>query len=312
MYSQMLVPLDGSEFSERVLPYARLLAKGLGCPIELLRVMDPVVENRADSAHGLYPHRVAESEKSHLEDYLNEQSRTLRAEGLKVSTAVHEGNPASEIISEAETHENGLIAMATHGRSGITRWLMGSVANKVLQGSSAPLLLVRSGQQSGVDEELILKTVIVPLDRSPMAEQALSHAAALAKALNLRVALVWVFPMIEGHYTDIGYGGTTYGVAPFGEISREVETEARKYFVGVQEDLQNQGISDVEVHLLWGHAAGSIVDLARDTPNSLVVLTTHGFSGPSRWIMGSVADQIVRQAGEPVLLIRASGLPGNG
>ena len=306
MYSQMLVPLDGSEFSERVLPYVRLLAKGLGCPIKLMRVMEPITENLSDSAHGVYPHRVAESEKSHLADYLAEQSRTLRAEGVEVSTAVHEGSPASAIITEAENLENGLIAMATHGRSGITRWLMGSVANKVLQGTPTPLLLVRSGQQEDVYQRLILKTVIVPLDRSARAEQALPHAVALAKALNLKIALAWVFPLIEGHYTDIGYGGTTYGVAEFGEVSKEVEAEARKYFAGVQEDLQNQGIDDVEVHLLWGHAASSIVDLARDTPNSLVVLTTHGYSGPNRWVMGSVADQIVRQAGEPVLLIRAS------
>lgn len=307
MYSQMLVPLDGSEHSQQVLPYVRLIAKGLGCPVELLRAMEPNIENLADSAHGVYPHRVAESERSHLEDYLNEQAGMLKAEGLKVSTAVPEGSPASAIIDEAEKHENGLIAMATHGRSGITRWLMGSVANKVLQGSATPLLLVRSGRQQDVDEGVSLATVIVPLDRSPMAEQAIPHAVALAKALNLKVALAWVFPMIEGHYTDIGYGGTTYGVAEFGEVSREVEAEARKYFAGVQEDLQTQGITDVEVHLLWGHAASSIVDLARDTPNSLVILTTHGYSGPSRWVMGSVADQIVRQAGEPVLLIRASG-----
>lgn len=310
MYSQILVPLDGSELSERVLPCVRLLAKGLGCPVELLRSMEPLKDQLADSAHGVYPHRVAESAKSHLEDYLNQHSRTLRAEEIVVSSTVHEGNPASVIIREAEKHENGLIAMATHGRSGIPRWLMGSVANKVLLGTSAPLLLVRGGQQQDQGPDLSLETVIVPLDRSPIAERAIPHAAALARALHLKVALVWVFPLLEGHYTDIGYGGTTYGVAEFGEISREVEAEALQYFAGVQEGLHKQGISDVEVHLLWGHAAGSIVDLARDTPNSLVVLTTHGYSGPGRWVMGSVADQIVRQAGEPVLMVRTSGEPG--
>jgi nucleotide-binding universal stress UspA family protein len=269
--------------------------------------MEPLPEDLADSAHGVYPHRVAESAKSRLEDYLNEHSRKLRADGLVVSSTVHEGSPASVIIGEAEKHENGLIAMTTHGRSGITRWLMGSVSNKVLQGTSAPLLLVRSGKQREENEDLRLKTVIVPLDRSPTAERALPHAVALARALHLKVALAWVFPLIEGHYTDVGYGGTIYGVAEFGEISRGVEAEASRYFAGVQEDLQKQGILDVEVHLLWGHAASSIVDLARDTPDSLVVLTTHGYSGPSRWVLGSVADQIVRQAAEPVLMVRTTG-----
>jgi nucleotide-binding universal stress UspA family protein len=312
MYSRILVPLDGSELSEGVLPYVRLLAKALNCPVELLRSMEPLDPNFADSDHGIYPHRIAESAKSHLEDYLNQHSSTLRSEGLVVSSTVREGSPASVIISEAEKHENGLIAMATHGRSGITRWLMGSVANKVLQGTSGPLLLVRSGQPREEDRGSSLKTVIVPLDRSPMSEQALPHAVALARALRLKVALVWVFPMIEGHYNDIGYGGTTYGIAEFGEVSREVEAAAQQYFARLQEDLQKQGISDVEVHLLWGHAASSIVDLARNTSDSLVVLTTHGYSGPSRWAMGSVADQIVRQAGEPVLMVRTTGVPRKG
>jgi nucleotide-binding universal stress UspA family protein len=306
MYHRILVPLDGSSLSKQILPYARWLAKGLECPIELMRVMEPVPATLDDSAHGVYPHRVAESLKSHLEDYLETKATSLRDAGLQVSLAVYEGNPAEHIIGEAEKDPETLIAMSTHGRSGITRWIMGSVANKVLQGTSNPLLMVRASQEEDVVKEVELRTVIVPLDRSPMSEQALPHAASLAKALGLKLVLLWVFPLIEGHYTDLGIGATTYGVPMQGEVSQAVESEANHYFATVEEELRRLGAPEVESHLLWGQPASTIIDFARQTPNNLVAMTTHGRSGIDRWVLGSVTDRVVRHSEDPVLVIRSA------
>lgn len=306
MYHRILVPLDGSNLSEQILPYARLLAKGLECPIELIRVMEPVPTSLDDSAHGVYPHRVAESLKSHVEDYLESKASPLKEEGLQISLAVHEGSPAELIIDESEKDPDTLIVMSTHGRSGITRWVMGSVANKVLQGTHSPLLMVRSNPQADEAKEVELQTIIVPLDRSARAEQALPHAASLAKGLGLKVVLLWVFPLIEGHYTDIGLEATTYGVPMQGEVSQQVESQAGSYFTAVEAELRRLGAPEVEAHLLWGQPASTIVDFARQTPNAMVAMTSHGRSGIGRWMLGSVSDRIVRYSQDPVLVIRAA------
>jgi nucleotide-binding universal stress UspA family protein len=137
MYPRILAPLDGSELAEQILPYVCNLGKGLRTKIELLRVFEPVLPDLVDSAHGVYPHRIATSIGDQAKDYLEKIAAPLRQKGLTVSCSVDEGSPASLIVSEAEREPATLIAMSTHGRSGITRWAFGSITDKVLHATPA-------------------------------------------------------------------------------------------------------------------------------------------------------------------------------
>ena len=129
-------------------------------------------------------------------------------------------------------------------------------------------------------EEVHLTSVITPLDGSVLAEQILPHVVALAKALGLTVVLVRIAP--------------------------ENRERSRDYLQEVRDELYQQGVFSAEVQVLGGHPAEAIVDLAQETSNNLVAMTTHGRSGMDRWLLGSVTDRVVRHSGGPVLVIRAA------
>ena len=310
MYDKILVPLDGSALAEQVLPYVRPLAKALVASIELLRTIPPVGLELAGPPPGPYPHRSGANLQDQALDYLRSISGSLNDLGVSISYIVRQGDPASWIIGEAEKEPGTLIAMSTHGRSGVARWLLGSVTDKVLHATTTPLLIVRSSEPPNPVSEVQLKTMIVPLDGSVLAEQVLLHVAILAKVLDLEVKLVRVHPSVEEYSRyferqQIGSAATVYS-GPYEVFSREADARAMEYLHEVKVHLHRQGVWLVEERLLRGHPAATIADLAREIPGSLVAMTTHGRSGMGRWILGSVADRVIRHSGVLVLVVRAS------
>lgn len=159
MYDRILVPLDGSPLSEQTLPYVRMLAKALNSPVELLFVYEPEpVFYYPDVAH--WQERAQEFHQ-HREDashYLDRAAETLKAAGLGVTTNFLEphsggsqvprnpvGDPVHHIIEIAQNQPNTLVVMCTHGRSGVGRWVMGSVADRVVRYAAGPVLVNRAG-----------------------------------------------------------------------------------------------------------------------------------------------------------------------
>jgi nucleotide-binding universal stress UspA family protein len=309
MYQRILVPLDGSELAEQVLPYVRILGKGLGARIELLRVFDHVPPSLADPAHRMYLDQVVLSVRNEAKDYLEGVAASLEKDGLAASCTVHEGDHASHvasyIVSEGEREPATLVAMSTHGRSGISRWLLGSVADKVLHATTSPLFLVRPRQHENVTPEVRLKTVIVPLDGSAFGEQVLPHVVALADALRQRVILIRVAPPAWG-YRALQEGLLQAPLAPIEDPPTLAEPGAREYLNGVSAKLRQWGVSSVEVCSPRGVPADAILDAAERVQDSFVAMTTHGRSGIGRWLLGSVADRVVRYCPAPVLVVRAS------
>lgn len=292
MYTKLLIPLDGSRLAEGVLPYARLLAHGLNVPVELLRVDHPAQ---------LAPHSPSIGDL----EYLQRVAESF-AGIADVNCRVELGNPAAIIVDLAAAQSGTLIAMATHGYSGVQRWLLGSVAEKVLHAATNPLLLVRpaTGESSG---EASLNTVLVPLDGSGLAEKVLPTVAEMATRLKLEVVLVRVVIRV--------YFGAPDAVLPmFGanipnqnELWAQASSEATEYLAGKVEQLRAEGLPHVSSVLIDGSAEGAaaeIVDLARKTKDNLVAMTTHGRSGIERWVMGSVAERVARHCSAPVLVIR--------
>jgi len=298
MYTRLLIPLDGSKVAEQVLPYARFLAKALTIPVELLGIVDPVpladfaeVWERSD-----FDKLVAEETKGTAQ-YLDTTARSFP--GAEVRCSVEKGTPDEVIIAKAAADEKTLIVMATHGRSGIQRWLLGSIADKVLHGATNHLLLVRASEQGETDGEAILKTAVVPLDGSTLAEQALSCVEELAKRMQLEVVLMRAYALPPAVSAD-EYGSYSE------ELIHQLEAEARDYLSEKLNELKLKGITHVSLVTDLGYGAQEIIELARKTPDNFIAMCTHGRSGFRRWLLGSVTERVVRHSGDPVLIVRAA------
>jgi len=297
----MLIPLDGSKLAENVLPYARTLAKTLDLRIELLSVVDTMdFAKTTHAGHVRDFDPIIEAAVREGEQYLENVARSFT--GKTVDNCVVEQGQADQIIIEkAARDKETLIGMATRGRSGIHRWLMGSVAEKVLRGAANPLLLVRGDEEGKSDGAATLKSIVVPLDGSKLAETVLPRAVELAKKLSLEIVLTRAYQIPLSTY---GVADAAYIPNP-NALMNVVKEEASAYLETKVNELRQTGVEKVSSILLVGSGADEIIDLARTTPDNLIAMCTHGRSGVKRWALGSVTEKVVRHSGDPVLVVRA-------
>ena len=302
MYTRILIPLDGSKTAEKVLPYSRYLAATLKLPVELLEVIDVAeIARRISPEKSHFINTVLENAVRSSEQYLSRVASTFPKADVKCT--VEKGWAEEVIIEKAAADKGTLISMATHGRSGINRWLLGSVAEKVLRGATSPLLLVRASDDAKTEGEAPLSSVIVPLDGSELAEHVLSPVAELAKQLKLEVVLfrAYTIPLNamavdpEGLY-----------VVNDEELISALRDEVVAYLEKKTEATKKLGVEKVRYIAKYGIAADEIISLGRETPDNLIAMCTHGRSGVKRWVLGSVTETVVRHSGDPVLVIRAA------
>ena len=297
MYTRMLIPLDGSQVAEQVLPYARCLAKALKIPVELLEIVDiETLRLLANPERGRYLDTLLSEKMESSKSYL--EAIALSFQETQVTCVVEKGKAEEVVIERAATDKDTLIVMATHGRSGIQRWVLGSVADKVLHGSTNHLFLIRANDQAKAGGEAPLKKVIVPLDGSPLAETVLPYVVDLAKKMRLEVVLVRAYALPTSTadeyqtYTD--------------ELIGLIEAEARDYLAEKIKEAKAKGLENVSSVVNVGYGAEEIITLARNTPDNFIAMSTHGRSGVKRFVLGSVTDRVVRHSGDPVLIIRAT------
>ncbi|HVR16540.1 MAG TPA: universal stress protein [Candidatus Limnocylindrales bacterium] len=297
MYSRMLIPLDESIIAEQVLPYARYLAKALAIPVELLEVVDSeALKLLANPERGRYIDTVLADRKASGRNYLETIAGSFQ--GARVTFSVENGKAEELIIDKAAADKDTLIVMATHGRSGMQRWLLGSVADKVLHGSTNHLFLIRATEQGKTDGEAALTKVIVPLDGSPLAEKILPYVVDLGKKMRLEVIFLRAYALPPA-VTGDEYG--TYSQ----ELFDQLETEAKDYLTKKIKEVEQDGLRNVSSVVDLGYGAEEITALARKTPDNFIAMCTHGRSGATRWVLGSVTDRVVRHSSGPVLIIRS-------
>jgi nucleotide-binding universal stress UspA family protein len=268
-------------------------------PIELLEVVDIAAATAhiaADKAR--YLDRIITEGENASREHLDEIAATLS--GLHVTCKVERGRPADLIIERAEAEKGTLIAMATHGRSGINRWMMGSVAEKVLRGTTVPLFLVRAGDEAAAGRTADIKSIVVPLDGSALAESVLATVGEVAKMLNSEIVLCRAYELAATAY----YGSEDY-LPKYDEMLRELKDEVEGYLKKKTEGLKADGLAKVSWVALEGSGAEAIVRYANARPDVLIAMCTHGRSGVSRWTLGSVTEKVVRHADEPVLVLHA-------
>ena len=299
MYSKILVPLDGSKTAEKVLPYARYLAGRFKVPVELLAVVDIAeVASHMVSEKARFLDTIIDDAVRRLTSYLGKVATTFA--GTDVRCSVEKGKAEDTIIEKAATDKATLITMATHGRSGLNRFLLGSVAEKVLRGMVNPLLLIRATEEATAEGEAMLKAIIVPLDGSELAEGVLPLAAGMAKKLDLEIELFRTY-----HIPYNVYGGEEgFYAGNYEEMLAGVRDEAAQYLDKKAADLKNLGVAKVTCVTKEGLAADEIISLGQKTPDNLIAMSSHGRSGVKRWVLGSVAEAVVRHCGDPVLITR--------
>lgn len=278
MLDRILVPLDGSVTAEAVLPHLRRLLRRHDSEVILLSVANPPpVEAQL---------AIVEASLSASREYITGVKARLEQQGVRVKAEARVGPPAGVILDVAEQRDVTLIAMATHGRTGLKRALFGSVAEHVLRKSPVPVLAVRPFWTyellpPGRTETQPFKGILVPTDLSAASEGVLAPAVELAKLFGARLVFLNVLD-------------------PSGKGGDEGLAQARlKEFASKARGVETATVVDK------GEPVKAILDNARFHGCDLIAMTTHGRSGVSRLVVGSVTEQVLRDATLPLLVVRA-------
>jgi nucleotide-binding universal stress UspA family protein len=288
----VVIPLDGSELSERALGLGTALATAIDGSIDLVYVVEePFLAELA-------PGRM-DADRDSAQEYLDGVARRLD-DRVSVSTRVLYGRAADELLTLAEDEPRAVLVMSSHGRGGIGRIMFGSVTDKVLRGAAVPVAIVRN---EGLAPDARLSNLIVPLDGSDLAEAALAEAVEFTLAFNATIHLVRVIePFWRSSYMafvpEIAYPSSEY----VAEVEQQLETEARVYLDNIAQRLRTQGLS-VTWEVRSGRPVDEIVRTAETIGADLIVMSTHGRGGVRRWAFGSVTNEVLHRAETPVLAI---------
>ncbi|MBL7167031.1 MAG: universal stress protein [Dehalococcoidales bacterium] len=297
MSKSILVPLDGSELAEIALDYVMDIVSDSGLSVVLLHVYSPSERDFATMRHG-YLERVAEKVRLQLQDR-EESTGVPLTDRVEVQPVLSMGHAAEEILRHAQQHDAEFIVMATHGLSGIRRWAIGSVADKVVRASSKPVLLVRARRTHPLSRK-----IVVPLDGTRECEMVIGPTEGFATALRSEVVFLQVLePVYQVH------GAGVHMVRRYTDARmRELKEGAMRYLERVATPLGEKGI-DVACEVIVGSIPEEIIRFAGENQARLVVLLKHRRASISPLDLGHVADRVLRRGSTPVLMVSAARRP---
>jgi nucleotide-binding universal stress UspA family protein len=267
--------LDGSLLAEQVLPFVAFLASGFKAHVKLLHIIDREGVAWIPDEHRAYLNGIQQEADMAARNYLAERARHLGERGVDVNTSIVYGKPADvlQAYGEGTVEPEDVIALSTHGRSGLGSLFLGSVADRMLHTSRFPLLLIRP--KAGAPPETVsIKTIVVPLDGSPEAEYVLPLATQAASELGLSVRLLSVAVVTGGLYV----GPQPVGFPPY--IVQTVKQNAEAYLQRIAQPLQREGIEVTQDVLLHRSPRSAIVGM-RAQANSMIAMTFD-----DRWVGG--------------------------
>jgi nucleotide-binding universal stress UspA family protein len=276
-FDKLIIPLDGSTFAEQSLSVAESICHAYGAEATLLSV--------APNSVGRWPFRsVAQNGQiqggeAERKQYLEQIASRLKKTGIETGIAIDQGEVAAKIIAFARDSRADLIVMGTHGRSGIERWFIGSIANKTIQYSTTPVLLLRPTTEWR-SRWSQFKRLLVTVDGSHASERILPYARAVASQFASEVILLSV---------------------PEGQVSVAYRTQLQDYLQDLADAFSDDGIK-VQAIVSGSGPARTIVQTSEEERADLIMLATHGLGGVKRLMLGSVADRVVRQAHCPIFL----------
>jgi nucleotide-binding universal stress UspA family protein len=264
---KILVPLDGSPTASEALPMAMSLARRSNAALCLISVASGGSGDLGIGDTNLY---------------LEEMASSLAFDGFAACTHTGTGATAQSIVDTATNEKVDMIVMTTRGRSGITRGILGSVTDAVISHATVPVYVVRSNNAPRVSVESENNSgVIVPLDGSELSESALDTAIQMAE---LSAAPIYLLRVVNDAL-DIGNGRI-----------------AKAYLDQISEQLAKRKVLAIPL-LMSGHAGASIIQTMEARPGSVVVMTSRGAGGVTRWVRGSVADWLIQRAPGPIVVV---------
>jgi len=295
MPTPLIVPLDGSELAEKALPLAASIAARLERPLQLTLVHTgiPMLPEAGPDGMPDLDARLRQDEQA----YLVKVARRLEQEsGVSVTTAILEGPVAPTLIAHARSTDADLVVMSTHGRGGLSRLFLGSVADRLIRELHCPLVLVHAGNASAAPRPEERRRIVIPLDGSALAESIIDRVLAVFGPDHVVLDLVQVVPPSHELFTS--------GSAPL-TVPTHLEQHllvANRYLHAVATRLRQRGLT---VHIqtrVDSSVAQAILRYADERQAQLIAAATRGLGGLERMLLGSVADKLVRGGRVPLLV----------
>lgn len=305
MFRKLLVPLDRSGLAEQALGPAAAIARALHAEIDVALVHQPLAFDGITDA--MWNTAQWNDEHKYLEGIADEL-----ATGASVPTthAVLRGGIVEMICSRARDVGADLVVMTSHGRTGLSRAWLGSIADGVLRHAAIPVLVLHPTQTKFTRNtpHQLYKKILIPLDGSAFAADIVSAAVALARCSGARITLLHIVPPVPLITPDVGMPFAYVPVLQDDPATERLVDEATQQLADVARQLSEQGsgVVDSEV-VVSGYIAHAIIDAARAHGVDAIAMSTHG-RGASRLLLGSVTDKVLRASGLPMLLKRPVGV----
>jgi nucleotide-binding universal stress UspA family protein len=296
MFERILLPLDGSELAEIAIPYAEELASRLGAEVILYHVYGHEHQQQ-EHMHQMYLDRLAES----MERNIRKGQR--KSTSVKVITKVEAGEPTENICNLVDKNKVDLIIMTAVSTSGrkIGK-MLGSVTDHLCRTVPIPVMLIRlqDTQRTGGKERLINR-ILIPLDGSELSKLALLVGEELASELNASATLFQMAHKFRPYYGGMG----TLEYIDYTKFDEDAKNQVSAEMSALETELKEKGLDVTNVVTSGFDAAGEIIDVCKQIGIDLVVMSTHGRSGVDRWVLGSIAEKILRHGETPLLLAHA-------
>jgi nucleotide-binding universal stress UspA family protein len=305
VFNKILVPLDSSKLAEKALPYAEEMAIHFDSNITLLHSRDTAENTRHKEMQTYLDKTAADLEKRIAGAFTNKAKPKAKVTTVITGTSRQGTSAAVEILNYTEKEDIDMIIMATHGRTGITRWVLGDTANKVARASTCPILLIRAA--TAVPKDIHFERILVPLDGSKESEAVLPYVENLVGKIKPDIKLLNVVELlyhIIAYPAAAAYGGDGIVRVPFNPEEMKPHKEAsEKYLKGISGALKEKGYKNsAEVRI--GVPGEEIIEAEKEIKPELIIMSAYGHSGFGRWEHGSITDKVLHAGTTPLLLIR--------
>jgi nucleotide-binding universal stress UspA family protein len=291
-----LIPLDGTKLSESAYELLPLLQTMGVSDIRLVSVWESAWEETEADGKDQEFGEATEKGRSYLEAYVKQQAERVSKAGFNVEEEVRVGRASEEVLEACEGVD--IVLIATHGRTGVARWWLGSVADIVIREAGCPVLVI--GPNVHQDLAPQAKRILLPLDGSAEGEEALPVATWLADLIGAEIDIVRCLSLTPIAY-DPGMG--VYSA----DLITSMEDAVRAYLADINSRLAGKRITTT---MMMGGPGEMLQQRLEEHPSDLVIMTSHGRSGVRRAALGSVTDRLLHGPA-PVLVIRAGDSAGN-
>lgn len=297
MIQHILVPLDGSELAECVLPHLMAIAPSTSARVTLIHVLERnLSRNGSTLPFDLLGWHM---QKQEAQSYLDRITERLQKLDLPVEQVTLEGNPAEMLIEFARNNDVDLVLLSSHGRTGLSEWNVSSVVQKILLRAYKSILLVRA--YTSPPAEVHYKRLFLALDGSTRAEYILPFAMSLAQAHQSNVVLGMV---IQTPQTIQRFPLSEEETVWLQQFTEKNQNEATRYLDQLATQLRLKSVSSEVKIVVSENALGAVYDMAEESDTDLIMIAAHGYSGERRWPYGSIAASLIAYGHSPLMILQ--------